>query len=93
MKKPNPSAAKNIHNEFTTYVLLPHLVHILEKLPMCGLCGNSGIVNTIGTAKTPTGQAAGVRAYCICPNGRAIKKTKKGSTKWGGSSVKEHESS
>lgn len=39
----------------------------------CGLCGNTGIVDTRGKAKTPTGDDCGVRACCICPNGRAIK--------------------
>jgi hypothetical protein len=39
----------------------------------CGLCGNVGILDTRGKAKTPRGEPCGVRAYCICPNGRAIK--------------------
>lgn len=39
----------------------------------CGLCGNAGIVDTRGKIKTPYGDDCGVRAYCICPNGRTIK--------------------
>jgi hypothetical protein len=39
----------------------------------CGLCGNSGVVDTRGKVKSPRGDDCGVRAYCICPNGRAIK--------------------
>jgi hypothetical protein len=39
----------------------------------CGLCGNSGIVDTRGHVVSPRGDDCGVRAYCICPNGRAIK--------------------
>ena len=39
----------------------------------CGLCGNSGIVDTRGKVKSPTGVDCGVRAHCICPNGRVIK--------------------
>ena len=39
----------------------------------CGLCGNSGIVDTRGKVQSPTGGDCGVRAFCICPNGRAIK--------------------
>lgn len=39
----------------------------------CGLCGNSGIVDTRGKVKSPTGFDCGVRAFCICPNGRVIK--------------------
>ena len=41
----------------------------------CGLCGNSGIVDTRGKVKTPRGDDCGVRAYCICPDGRALKHT------------------
>lgn len=39
----------------------------------CGLCGNAGIVDTRGKVQSPTGGDCGVRAFCICPNGRAIK--------------------
>jgi hypothetical protein len=39
----------------------------------CGLCGNTGILDTRGKVKSPGGDDCGVRAYCICPNGRAIK--------------------
>jgi hypothetical protein len=58
--------------EFTVYVETPHLPG--HKIPMCGLCGNTGIVDTTGTATTPVGNVfCGIRAYCICPNGRAMK--------------------
>ncbi len=39
----------------------------------CGLCGNAGVVDTRGRVKTPRGDDCGVRAFCICPNGRAMK--------------------
>lgn len=39
----------------------------------CGLCGNTGIVDTRGKVNDPAGADCGVRAYCICPNGRTIK--------------------
>jgi hypothetical protein len=39
----------------------------------CGLCGNSGIVDTRGLVRTAAGYECGVRAFCICPNGRAMK--------------------
>jgi hypothetical protein len=43
----------------------------------CGLCGNSGVVNThTANVKTPTGLKVGVKTYCICPNDRAMKKGK-----------------
>ena len=39
----------------------------------CGLCGNTGLVDTRGTVKTPKGNDCGIRAFCICPNGRLLK--------------------
>ena len=40
----------------------------------CGLCGNSGVVDTRGKVETPSGEDCGVRAFCICPNGRTLKR-------------------
>lgn len=45
---------------------------------LCGLCGNTGFVDTRGRAVSAAGVDAGVRALCICPNGRAIKKARRG---------------
>ena len=39
----------------------------------CGLCGNFGIVDTRGSVRSPDGKECGVRAFCICPNGRLFK--------------------
>jgi hypothetical protein len=50
------------------------LADSIESVPVCGLCGNTGIVET--HAKTPYGAACGVCKPCICPNGRAIKRKK-----------------
>lgn len=36
----------------------------------CGLCGNTGIVDTTSSARTHAGVGCGVRRWCICPNGR-----------------------
>lgn len=41
----------------------------------CGLCGDSGLVDTRGNVKTPRGYDCGVRAFCICRNGRILKHT------------------
>ncbi len=60
--------------EFTVYVETPYLPG--HKVPMCGLCGNTGVLDTRTTAKTPQASGmipCGIRAYCICPNGRAMK--------------------
>lgn len=40
----------------------------------CGLCGNSGVVDTVGKIRTPAGVECGIKTYCLCPNGRAIKR-------------------
>lgn len=43
----------------------------------CGLCGNSGVIDTRNqNIKTAAGLKVGVKQYCICPNGRAMKKGK-----------------
>lgn len=40
----------------------------------CGICGNWGIIDTRGKVFTPAGVECGMRAFCICPNGRALKR-------------------
>jgi hypothetical protein len=44
----------------------------------CGLCGNSGVVDTRGKVVSPRGNDCGVRAFCLCPNGRTIKQLSNG---------------
>lgn len=52
------------------------------KAGCCGLCGNTGMIDTRGHLKTPAGASAGgILAYCICPNGRH-RKQKAGLKKW-----------
>ncbi len=41
---------------------------------LCGLCGNYGFVDTRGKVFSPAHVECGVLAYCICPNGRSMKK-------------------
>jgi hypothetical protein len=52
---------------------------------LCGLCGNTGKINTVGRAISPMGSGArppgplsgidaGGEFFCLCPNGRAMKK-------------------
>ena len=41
---------------------------------LCGLCGNSGIVDTTCHARDFDGHNVGGRYFCICPNGRDMKK-------------------
>lgn len=46
----------------------------MHELGHCGLCGNSGMVNTVGQVKTAASWEVGIKAPCLCPNGRAIKR-------------------
>lgn len=43
----------------------------------CCLCGNYGIIDTRGKIFTPAGVECGDRVFCICPNGRILKKNYK----------------
>lgn len=59
-------------DEYTVFV---YRDDIKSDIPLCGLCGNSGMLNTLATAKW-YGKEVGVFLPCICPNGRSIKKMK-----------------
>ena len=37
---------------------------------VCGLCGNSGTVDTRYSAKNPQGSPVGIKTFCFCPNGQ-----------------------
>ena len=67
--------------EYNVEVIGPHG----KKIPICGLCGNTGIVST--NFATAFGKRSSTKAYCICPNGRAIKKHNTKQHKWGGTSI------
>jgi hypothetical protein len=58
--------------EFT--VLVPQATMGIA-IPLCGLCGNSGWVDTTAHVLSPRGVPCGIRATCICPNGRAIRRS------------------
>ena len=47
-----------------------------KEFKHCGLCGNSGIINTRGVV-TAAGWKVGIVRFCICPNGRAMKRMNK----------------
>lgn len=40
----------------------------------CCLCGNKGMIDTRGRVSSPNGIECGAEVFCICPNGRKIKK-------------------
>jgi hypothetical protein len=60
------TTVKNLWEEFIVEIYNPDLGF---EIPLCGLCGNSGIVDTTTTAKW-SGKCTGVKKPCICPNGR-----------------------
>src|SRR5262245_25599314 len=51
------------------------LEFVHPKHKICGLCGSRGIIDTRGSTTTSAGVECGVRRYCICPEGRALKAT------------------
>ena len=44
-----------------------------EDPRLCGLCGNSGALDTRDRVFSAAGVSCGVLAFCICPNGRALR--------------------
>ena len=52
------------------------LDHYVRK-GMCSLCGQSGILDTRGSAVTATGLHCGDIHFCICPNGQTWRETGK----------------
>jgi len=49
---------------------------------ICGLCGQSGVLDTRGEVFSPVGVECGVLRFCICPNGRAAAETSLTPKKW-----------
>jgi hypothetical protein len=57
-------------NAITDY-WLEHYVN--EDVRLCSLCGNTGKIDTRGTAVSAAGVIAGRVNYCICPNGQGAR--------------------
>jgi hypothetical protein len=64
--------AKDLWLEFLVEVSRPDGLVI----SVCGLCANSGEVNTTSTAVI-FDKPAGIKTFCICPNGQTMKKHSK----------------
>jgi len=60
---------ENIRKEFTVYVMREDIGY---NITLCGLCGNSGIIDTRESAIW-NGKKIGMIGHCICANGRAYK--------------------
>ena len=41
---------------------------------LCTLCGNTGIIDTTGSAVSTRFGNVGRKNFCICPNGQALRK-------------------
>jgi hypothetical protein len=48
-----------------------------ERTGLCSLCGNKGLIDTTGRAVSPAGVSSGRINFCLCPNGRGLKKRMK----------------
>ena len=57
----------------TTY-WLKHYVST-GPVALCVLCGNSGLIDTVGRANSAAGVHVGRVSFCICPNGQAMRKS------------------
>lgn len=79
LKDPNfYSRMRDLWLEFTVLWVNPMFPPEANQIPMCGLCGNGGIIDTTSVVKDSKGNSMGIRAFCICPNGRYKRKTKLG---------------
>jgi hypothetical protein len=62
----------DIREEFTVMVMREDIGF---EISLCGLCGNCGIVDTRESVKWNQ-KNVGLIGYCVCANGRALKKSK-----------------
>jgi len=63
---------EDIREEFTTYAMREDIGF---EISLCGLCANSGIVDTRKSAVW-NDQQVGILGYCLCANGRALKRSR-----------------
>jgi len=47
--------------------------YTVGPMGLCGLCGNTGMVDTTKSAVSPRGEPSGIKAPCICPNGQTLR--------------------
>lgn len=60
-----------IKNAAVTDYWYEHYVN--ENVELCSLCGNTGKIDTRGTAISAAGTDAGRVNFCICPNGQKMR--------------------
>jgi len=78
-----------LHNEFVVHVNRDRGMNTIS-VPLCGLCGNNGIIKTKWhppwTEMETDYDSYELEGYCICKNGREMRKKAVGS-RWGGTSI------
>ena len=75
LKKRNTSHGRGLAKDLCVAirVLRASWKQFLNPLDLCGLCGQHGVIDTVGHVITPAGVDAGIRMHCVCPNGLAFK--------------------
>ena len=68
------NAVKKAFYEFLTQYSLYHFSN--EEHRLCGLCGNTGELDTSSTAVSPRGLKPGGKYPCFCPLGRVSRDDK-----------------
>ena len=68
------NAVKKAFYEFITLYRLYHFSN--EEHRLCGLCGNTGELDTSSTAVSPRGLKPGGKYPCFCPLGRVSRNDK-----------------
>lgn len=66
--------ARYKNKKFLTDLWFEEYVSREDRRSGCMICGNRGIIDTRGKMQTPGGYPCGGIAFCICPNGRIMKK-------------------
>lgn len=68
----NPILDTDMNKLWEEYIVQVYSEELGMEIPLCGLCGGFGIVDTTNSAKWKE-KPAGIKACCICPNGRNLK--------------------
>ena len=70
--KVNDKTLQATNEAFYDFLTNYNLYHFSnEEHALCGICGNTGDIDTTDTAISPKGLKAGGEYNCFCPNGRA----------------------
>ena len=68
----NLEAVQASFNEIVDAYWMAHYIN--HNHGLCGLCGNTGVIDTTETAISPAGVNSGKKHFCMCPNGQQLRK-------------------